>query len=146
MDQSCPHTSTGTVVERYFTSPQSDPGFQSHWSPLLSHPSASESRQTERGKELTTDVYCTCDVWMTSDPSGEALIHLTVQHITHDHLFQLHLTDQHIPNKHFLLTRWPRKTPKSAGVIHALSDRLILPLGRSYVEQPPSAENPLWEQ
>lgn len=35
-----------------------------------------------------------------------------------------------------------KKKPKSAAVIHSLSDRLILPLGRSYVEQPPAAENP----
>lgn len=40
------------AVERYFTSLQSGPGFQSHWSPLLSHPSVSESRQREKRRGM----------------------------------------------------------------------------------------------
>lgn len=38
-----------------------------------------------------------------------------------------------------------KKTPKNADVIHSPRVRLILPHGRSYVEQMPSAENSLWE-
>lgn len=99
-------------------------------------------RQTQREEE---DNRYSVLVRCLGDPCGDALISLTAQYITHSLLFQLHFTDQHIQTN----SNWgddpERKPYKCRRDSLSLSDRLILPLGRSYVEQPPSVENPLWE-
>lgn len=39
------------IIKRHFTSLQKGPGFQSHWSPLLSHPSVSATDKEELNEE-----------------------------------------------------------------------------------------------
>lgn len=99
---SAPQPPTHKLVERHFTSLQSGPGFQSHWSPLRYHPSASDSRQREREREgwmnnLKTMIH-TCDMCAAFDPShkpsGGTLAHGT-KCFSHGCLLQLHLTDPH---------------------------------------------------
>ena len=109
MDHSFPHTGTEDEVERHFTSLQSDPGFQSHWSPLLSHPSASESRQTDRQRKRRRrqqQIYGTCEMfgwplWRCFNLS-DSTIHHTQSSLPTTFHWPTH-------SDKLLLRRWPRK-------------------------------------
>lgn len=118
----CLHTSTKMVVETHFTSLQSGPGFQSHWSPLLSHPSASESRKTQRKRLISTKA-----------DKKQAQIYTFDFNVISDSL--------HKPLTNTLRQSLLPGQTRSTDMIHSLSFQLILQQELCGTV----AEDPLWE-